>query len=217
MKILAVTDVHGSYKKVEDILSKEKPDILIIGGDLTTAGTSEEAEEAIKRFSKLCKKILCITGNMDLPQHDKLFDNLGLSLNGRGVVIDIVGFFGVSGSPYSPLRTPNEVSEEEINRKIFEGYLQIEHADKRILVTHTPPYGTKVDVVHSGIHVGSKAVREFVEIEKPDMVICGHVHESKGQDIIGKTKIVNCGAASNGYYVIVTTDRNNFSINNLTM
>ena len=140
---------------------------------------------------------------MDLPQHDDLFKKLGVSINGRGAVVDNVGFFVVSAVPFSPLHTPDEISEKEISRRIYAGYASVKQFPLKVFVLHAPPYGTRIDIIHSGIHVGSTAVREFIEVEQPDIFVRGHVHEGQGEDRIEKSRIVNCGSASNGYYVIV--------------
>jgi Icc-related predicted phosphoesterase len=67
----------------------------------------------------------------------------------------------------------------------------IKKDDKIILVSHAPPYGTKVDMIGRE-HCGNKSIRKFVDKEKPDLVICGHLHECAGkEDKIGKTRIVN--------------------------
>ncbi len=200
MKIVALTDIHGAYKKAEEIIRKAQADVVIIGGDLTTVGSVREAEEAVARFQSFTGSVLCIAGNMDLPAHDDLFVRLGVSINGRGVIIDGVGFFGVSAGPHSPLHTPYEISEEEISLRLAAGHAQVERCGVKILVPHAPPYGTKVDIVHAGFHVGSTAVREFIENEEPDVVVCGHIHEARGKDAIDKTVIVNCGAASQGHF-----------------
>ncbi|MEK6571374.1 MAG: metallophosphoesterase [Bacteroidota bacterium] len=73
----------------------------------------------------------------------------------------------------------------------------------KVFVPHTPPLNTKVDKIFLGRHVGSTSVREFIEREQPDVVICGHIHEARGQDTIGRSKIVNCGSTSRGYFVVV--------------
>jgi Icc-related predicted phosphoesterase len=203
MKILAFTDIHGSYKKVEEIIKLEHAQVVLIGGDLTNVGTIKEAEIAISQFQSVSKNLLAVTGNMDLPRHDDLFSQMGISLNGNGVIINGVGFFGASASPFSPLHTPNEISEETILKMLKQGYQYIKGAKIKIMVSHAPPYGSKVDITHSGIHVGSTAVREFIEDEQPDVVICGHIHEARGQDVLGKTKIVNCGQAGKGYYASI--------------
>ena len=215
MKILALTDIHAAYRKAEEIISKESPDVLIIGGDLTNAGTMKEAEDALKSFQQFTPRLYCLAGNMDLPQHDDLYNRLGISLNAYGVVLEHIGFFGVSSAPISPLHTPYEITEEEISRRIHEGYRQVQHATKKILISHAPPYGTKVDIIHSGIHVGSTAVREFIEEHNPDVVICGHIHEGRGQDVIENTRIVNCGTARDGYYVVLNAEQDEIKITNL--
>jgi hypothetical protein len=203
MKIIAFTDIHGSYKRVEDIIKSEQADVVLIGGDLTNVGSVKEAEGAINLFSAISKKLFAITGNMDLPQHDDMLKRIGISLNGNGIIFDGIGFFGVSASPFSPLNTPNEVSEEMITNTLKQGYEKIKEANITIMVSHAPPYGSKVDITHSGIHVGSTAVREFIEDYQPNVVICGHIHEARGQDILEDTKIVNCGQAGRGYYAVI--------------
>jgi Icc-related predicted phosphoesterase len=140
---------------------------------------------------------------MDLPQHDDLFSRMEVSINGRSKVIDDVGFFGVSGGPISPLNTPYEIPEEEIARRAHAGFAGVKKCRRRIFVPHMPPFGTKVDIIHSGIHVGSSAIRDFIEDHKPDLVICGHIHEARGRDMIDETIIVNCGPASHGRYVLI--------------
>lgn len=206
MKIVGMTDIHGGYDTAAAILAAEKPDVTVIGGDLTTVGSLREAADALALLGKQCGTILCVAGNMDLPEHDDMFFQSGVSINGRGRRIGDVGFFGVSGAPHSPLKTPYEVSEERILSLARAGHAEVKGAPIRIFVPHAPPYGTRVDIIHSGIHVGSTAVREFIENHEPDLTLCGHIHEGRGQDAIGETKIVNCGQASRGHYVLVTAE-----------
>lgn len=203
MRILAFTDIHGSYKKVEEILAKVSFDVLVIGGDITTVGTPAEAEGAIQRWKKFGRPLVAVAGNMDPPEIDGALETAGVSINERGVVISDVGFFGVSASPFSPLHTPYEISEGEIAKRIESGYRDVKNCKVRVFVPHTPPLNTKVDKIFLGRHVGSTSVREFIEREQPDVVICGHIHEARGQDTIGRSKIVNCGSASRGYFVVV--------------
>lgn len=203
MKIIALTDIHAAYTAAEEIISAESADVVIIGGDLTTMGTVKEAEEALRRFQKLCRKTFCVAGNMDLPAHDELFVRLGVSLNGRAVRVDDIAFFGVSAAPHSPLHTSYEISEEEIAAITESGWRSAGSARVKIFVPHAPPYGTKLDIIHTGIHVGSVSVRDFIEDCMPDVVICGHIHEARGIDSIGRTRIVNCGDGSHGHYAVI--------------
>ena len=69
-----------------------------------------------------------------------------------------------------------------------------------ILVSHQPPYGTKADTLKNGVHVGSKIVRSFIDTWQPLACFCGHIHEGRGIDTIGKTKIINPGPVFRGYF-----------------
>jgi Icc-related predicted phosphoesterase len=203
MKIIAFTDIHGSYRKVDEILTKVSADAVVIGGDITTIGTPPEVERAIEGWRRFGRPLVAIAGNMDSLEIDGVLESAGVSVNGRGVKIGDVGFFGVSASPFSLLHTPYEVSEEEIAKRIEVGYRAVKGSKIKVFIPHAPPMNTKVDKVFIGKHVGSTSVREFIEREQPDVVICGHIHEARGQDTIGRSKIVNCGPAGKGYYAIV--------------
>jgi uncharacterized protein len=204
MRILALTDIHGAYDRVWQILRRESEyDVVVIGGDLTTLGTPQEAEHAIRQFQECGKPLLVVSGNMDPPELDGTFESLGVSIDARGRIIDGVGFFGVSAAPLSPLKTPYEISEEEIQRRAESGWQDARSAATFVFVPHAPPYNTNLDRTTSGRNVGSRAVREFIEIHKPHLVLCGHIHESWGKDTIGPTIMVNCGQAGKGRYAIV--------------
>ena len=65
-------------------------------------------------------------------------------------------------------------------------------------VFHSPPRGTRCDMVAARTHVGSRAIRAFVERHQPPLVLSGHIHESprvsaSWRDRIGETEVVNPG------------------------
>ncbi len=205
MKLLAFTDIHGSYDRVEQILVHEKTfSAVIIGGDVTTNGTPAEAEHAVKQFQKKGAPVFVVAGNMDPPVLEETFTTMGVNINARGVFLDEVGLFGVSASPATPMKTPNEISEEEIALRAHTGWKDVQAARVRIFVPHTPPHNTSVDLIKPGSHVGSTAIRKFIEQCQPDVTVCGHIHEARGLDSIGKTRIVNCGPAGRGNYAVLT-------------
>jgi Icc-related predicted phosphoesterase len=204
MRILAFTDIHGAYDRVVGILSKEPPfDAVIVGGDLTTHGTVNEATHAVRRFQEFGKPLFIVAGNMDLPAFDALYDSLGVNINAKGAVLGEAGFFGIAGSPFTPMHTPYEISEEEIGRRADAGWRDVQASRWKVFVPHAPPYNTKLDKILLGKHVGSSAVRTFVEEKQPDVLVCGHIHESRGLDSLGKTRLVNCGAAGRGFYASI--------------
>jgi hypothetical protein len=58
----------------------------------------------------------------------------------------------------------------------------------------------------NGRPVGSPAVRAFIEAERPDLAIVGHVHEGCGTDRVGDTLVFNAGLFLRGGYVVVDDD-----------
>jgi putative phosphoesterase len=209
MHILAFSDIHGAYTKAEEILNRESAyDLILISGDLTTCGSPAEALNAIEQFQTHGKSVLTITGNMDSPQIEDVFIKRGCSINAKGVMIGDIGFFGVSAAPLSPLHTPYEISEDEILRRAELGWNNIKSARWKVFVPHAPPYKTKLDRILTGMHVGSTAIRTFIEQYQPDVVVCGHIHEARGIDTLGASQIINCGTTAKGYYAMVTISEN---------
>lgn len=204
MRILAFTDIHSSYDRVVEILSRETGfDAVIVGGDLTTHGTVSEATNAIRRFQQYGKPLFVVAGNMDLPSFDQVYESLGVNINAKGATLGEAGFFGIAGSPFTPMHTPYEISEEEIKRRAEAGWRDVRALRWKVFVPHAPPLDTNLDKIVLGKHVGSLATRTFVEEKQPDVLICGHIHESRGLDVLGKTRMVNCGAASHGFYASI--------------
>jgi Icc-related predicted phosphoesterase len=207
MQFLAFTDIHGAYERVDHIIqSHPNVDGIIIGGDLTTYGTPEDGERAIRMIQSNGKPVFAVAGNLDSAEFDATYESLGVSLNARGLTLGEAGLFGVSGSPFTPMHTPYEIPEDEIARRAEEGWKDVAACRWKIFVPHAPPRDTTVDRIVLGQHVGSSAVRSFIELHQPDVVVCGHIHEARGFDTIGKTQIVNCGTTGRGYYAIVHLD-----------
>ena len=71
-------------------------------------------------------------------------------------------------------------------------------ADETLFVLHSPPRGTRCDMIGAETHVGSRAIRAFIEQHQPPLVLSGHIHESPRvsssyRDTIGRTVVVNPG------------------------
>jgi hypothetical protein len=208
MRLLTFSDIHGAYRRIDEILALEKDyDAIIIAGDLTTNGSAQEAEEALRLFAKYGRPIFIVAGNMDPHPLDVVFAQHARLVDARGELLGDIGIFGVSGSPPTPFRTPYEISEEEIALRAKSGWEQIRSARLKIFVPHAPPLNTTCDKLPSGRHVGSSAVRAFIEQHQPAACVCGHIHEARGADVIGKTQIVNCGPAGKGYYAVLNVGK----------
>ena len=204
MRIAYVVDVHDRVAAVGDVLARTGPvDVLVVGGDITTAGSPAGAERAIELWRPLTPRLFAVAGNMDSPAIDARLAELGVSIDGRGVDLDGVGLHGVSASAFTPLHTPYELPDEELGRRADAGHADVAGCRVRVFCPHTPPYDTACDRLRSGASVGSQAIRAFVEREQPDLVLCGHIHESRGEDTIGRSRIVNPGPVASGHYALV--------------
>ena len=78
---------------------------------------------------------------------------------------------------------------------------KVEDVRKTVFVIHTPPYNTKLDITNMK-HVGSAAVRRFIEKYQPLATLHGHVHESAGTEKIGKTICINPGQSKIKFHYI---------------
>jgi Icc-related predicted phosphoesterase len=86
------------------------------------------------------------------------------------------------------------------------GVADVRNCRRTIFCPHAPPSETVCDRLRSGEHVGSRVIRAFVEEAQPDLVLCGHIHEARGLDAIGRSQIANPGPVTAGHYAIVDVD-----------
>ncbi|MEM4186004.1 MAG: metallophosphoesterase family protein, partial [Candidatus Caldarchaeum sp.] len=111
---------------------------------------------------------------------------------------------GLGGGNTSPFNTYVEFTEEQFASMLS----RLKPSTSNfILVTHTPPYGVDADIGR-GTHLGSKAIREYVERERPLVVCCGHIHEARSISTVGRTKVVNAGPARDGFCAAVNVADN---------
>lgn len=206
-RLLLCSDIHGDYAAVERMLvSNPGIDGLIIAGDLTTRGTPEEARKALRSIVSRVR-VAIVAGNMDPRSLEGVFAEEAHFVDGRSVWWDDLAIFGVSGSPPTPMHTPYEIGEDEIMARAERGWSNATQARWRIFVPHAPPANTTLDLIGSGggkRHVGSTSVRVFVERRQPDLVVCGHIHEARGMETLGRSIVVNCGPGHLGNYAIAS-------------
>ena len=211
MRIIAFGDIHMNPGDVESIPGIHSADYIIITGDITNFGFRSDAEKVINTLMTVNANILGVAGNLDQPDVARYLEDIGLSLHGKGRIIDGVGIVGLGGSNYTPFETPFEFSEQELAKLLAKGFSQIGNTKDHILVSHTPPFQTKIDKLLNGAYVGSTAVRTFIEQQQPLLCLSGHIHESRGQDYIGRTLVLNPGTISDGGYIEVLFEKGRIS------
>jgi Icc-related predicted phosphoesterase len=201
MKIVAIPDMHGSAKGL-DRLSKDlsKAEVVLLAGDLTNFGGQKEAADIVVEVRRYAKNIYAVPGNCDYSDVINYLTEQGINLHGKGVVINGFALIGVGGSLPAPGHTPLEYSEKELEDLLNQALSDVPDDSPLILMAHQPPINTNIDQVAPGRHVGSKAVRTFIENYQPLICFSGHIHEGVGIDSIGKTKLINPGHLRTGGY-----------------
>lgn len=202
MRLLGITDLHDSRAALERILAAAGPvDLILLGGDLTNFGSPAGAEKLVRQAQATGTKVLAVAGNCDSAEIDRRLVELEVSLAGRGLIHEGVGLHGLSAMP--PWRGDMyQLTEEELAEALRAGYAQIGGVEHHVLLSHPPPHGGTLDRTSMGKHVGSTALRSFIDETQPGLVLCGHIHESRGVEKIGPTTAVNCGPAAAGFYAL---------------
>jgi len=203
MRLLGITDLHGSREALARILAHAGPvDVILLGGDVTHFGSPADAEQLVELAKQSGATVLAVAGNCDSAEIDERLVRLGVSLAGRGVVLDALSLQGLSAIPPWISRM-YQLTEEELAAALEAGYAQLPDVRHHAVLAHVPPHGLSVDRVFFGRHVGSRALRTFVEEKAPSLVVCGHIHEARGVVRVGPTTVVNCGHALRGQYALV--------------
>ena len=157
-----------------------------------------------------------IPGNDDDFTIDPILSSDEFSpINADGKVIDIPGglqLLSYGWSNLTPWKTPREVPEEELYRRLDELAEQVDDPRRAVFMIHVPPHDSGLDTapildetlrptVSAGDvlrgPVGSTAVRRLIEERQPLLSIHGHIHESGGERKIGATVCVNPGSEAN--------------------
>ena len=198
MKILAAGDIHGDsllVKKLAKKAEKENVELVILCGDLTS---DEKVEGIIGPFLKVNKKVLLVPGNHEsIATADFLAELYGVkNIHGYSVKYKDIGFFGCSASNIGI----NQLTEKEIFDLLKTGFDHIKSLKRRVMITHTPPSGTKMEkfskkfLGNENLVVASQGVEKAIKEFKPDILLCSHLHEAEGiEEKIGNTRVINVG------------------------
>lgn len=211
MKILALGDPHGKLpKNLDKIIKKNKIDIIICVGDIPfspkkpwlkeswTKEVNKKADESYKQIvSKFCSynlPIILLKGNYYIGGKGatfvrkifKKYTNLYYKILGK------INLKGKSFVIFDDAYVFSSIREKITKKRNTKLNKLLKENKNSILICHNPPYGI-VDKAFSGKHVGSKILLRAIKKHQPKLVLCGHIHEARGERKIGKTKIYNLG------------------------
>ena len=199
-------------------------------GSTTVEDAVKTQKEFLEKFfipelRKLKKDIFVIMGNDDFRINETILKNFNENLkyvNKKRFKLfnkNIVGYSFVNSTPFrlkdwekfedEKKETPKQLHDYEIRtikkekgtiKEDLSNLMKLSNPKNTVYVIHAPPFNTKLDIITSGVHVGSKAIREFIEKEQPYLTLHGHIHESPSMsgsfiDKIGKTACINVGSS----------------------
>jgi Icc-related predicted phosphoesterase len=203
LRVAAVGDLHctrtseGVYQPLFAKIG-ESADVLVLCGDLTDYGTSEEARVLAKDLSALKLPKVAVLGNHDFESNAAdevsriLTDAAGVVvLDGTAVEILGVGFAGAKGFPGGfgarALQAWGEAPVKAFVAAAIEEALKLESAlarlrtRGRVAILHYAPVGATVDGEPIEIYpfLGSSRLEEPINRYRPDVVFHGHAHRGQ--------------------------------------
>lgn len=189
MRVQIFADIHGDIAALRRAVAVEA-DVYIAAGDLVT--WPAPLDPCADALAHLGDRLWVMPGNNETDeqvrrfcsQHGfRAFHDTSRELGGTHIV-------GMGYSNPTPFDTPGEYTEEELARRLGR-YARLR---PQILVSHAPPKDTAVDQAAPGLHFGSSAVRDYIELCQPSHCFCGHIHEGAGRTArLGATLAVNVG------------------------
>ena len=197
MKLLAFSDLHMSAKQAREIVAASKDADLVIGaGDFCNG--RKGLDEAMGFLAGITAPMVAVPGNAESDEELREAAGPGVTvLHGQGTQVKGISLFGLG---YGVPETPFGDWSCDLNEAEAAGMLA-DCTTVDILITHSPPYGT-VDKTSAGESVGSTAIASAIERVQPRLALCGHIHDSWGQENqIGMTRVVNLGPFANWFEI----------------
>jgi hypothetical protein len=205
LRIVCISDTHNQTPKLPS------GDILIHAGDLTNQGTFSELQKTVNWIKQSPYRVkIVIAGNHDITCDHEFYEQYGgyfhnkkredslkctdlfaldpsiVYLNHESKTIEFSHADGSSsklnvfGSPYSPAHgfwafgySPEAASQLWDQIPLYSD----------IVVTHTPPKYHRDECSKRGT-AGCEALRQTLWRVRPRLVVCGHIHEAHGVEVV---------------------------------
>jgi Icc-related predicted phosphoesterase len=202
---IAIGDIHDDLRLLERIPELEEADGLIITGDITNLGGEAEARRVLDAARRHLPLAAAQFGNMDKAEVSDYLTREGINIHAAArPLAPGLAVMGAGASTPTPFSTPSEFPETQYAEWLEKAGHEAEAvAPLTVLVSHNPPKNTLCDLAGGSVHVGSEAVRSFLEKYRPALCLCGHIHESRAVDSVGPTRVLNPGNFAAGGYVAV--------------
>jgi Icc-related predicted phosphoesterase len=184
---LGFSDLHRDLEQARRLVERARDvDVVLCAGDL--ASMHHGLDETVAVLAAIETPSLLVPGNNET--HEELREACrgwaaATVLHGEGVELAGVHVFGLGGGvPVTPWDWSFDLTEEEA-ASFLDGC-----PEGAVLLVHSPPRG------HVDNGLGSVAVLKSIQAKRPELALCGHVHECWGRESqIGATRVLNLGPA----------------------
>lgn len=211
---IGIGDIHEDVSMLARIPGLSGARGVIVSGDLTTAGGVARARRVLEALRACNPVVYAQIGNMDTAEVTGYLEGEGVNIHRRALRLaeagespdgrlPEIGMMGLGYSSPTPFKTPSEAPDAVLGAWLDETWREAKAFERLLLVSHDPPFGTEADMIGKGAHVGSEAVRNFVEKVQPDVCLTGHIHESRVCTRLGRTVLVNPGPLASGGYALL--------------
>lgn len=199
MQILAVSDMHGKFENVRQLVEKFQPAILFCTGDWGDPG------EVIKQdllFLTEQTQLISITGNHDDPTLLNSIQNKDGSpiLLKQGEIREVLGLrvAGISGIWAKSHRMPYYVTDDDVASQVE----SLKGPTLDFLLTHGCPIGLS-DLTPVGTRGGQRCFLDANTVLKPNIHLCGHLHRKSIRRLRDGHIAVNIGTTAQGDYLLM--------------
>ena len=188
MRLAVIGDIHGNAARLALVLDAvaARNDVrgLLVTGDLAAGvfarmGGSTGPAEILAVLRGTGLPFVFVPGNHDTPRMDE-------PENVDGRIGEFLGLriLGMGGSPRA-FGLPYEWKD---------GSVDLPGGACDVVLSHTPPARTRLGITHRGKDVGSVQVRELLLQRRPAALVCGHIHEAVGMEVVDGVPCYNAGA-----------------------
>jgi Icc-related predicted phosphoesterase len=207
MRIAATADLHFSASRqsvLHDQLGRvrDEADVLVLAGDLTNYGKTEEMEPLLNVVVRSRIPTVAVLGNHDYESGKqaelmRMMEGSGIKvLDGTAYERDGVGFAGtkgfVGGFGRGMLTAFGEIEIKQFVQSSIDEALKLERAMaqlrtlKRVVVIHYSPIAATVQGESPEIlpFLGTSRLAEVIDRHGADLVVHGHAHHGQ---LEGKT------------------------------
>ena len=99
MDVLVLADIHDTWTHLNEMLqlAKDMDGVIFLGDLMKFRKFTQESIDDMTRIKEESNWMVGVPGNGPLPKVREFLDDLGISLHGKGTIVDDLGFFGVGG------------------------------------------------------------------------------------------------------------------------